>query len=570
MSFFTQASFVMDPNVYGVGKLYVPKPTDGSGDLTFTRASNGTRVNQDGLIEKVRQNVLLYSNDFSNAAWSNSNVTLTSGQEDPFGGTTGWRYLMTVISNSYIYQNNKTISGAEMTLSFWVKSNTGSNQSFQATANSGAQASPSFTATTSWQRFSWTFTSSAGNNNILLAYNPVFNCDLLIYGAQFETGVMTDYIPTTSAAVSVGPLANIPRLNYGADGCPSLLLEPQRTNLVTYSEQLNQWNGSNVTITANTSQSPDGYQNADNVNITATNGYWRRSPLTFASSTSYAASVFVKKSATTGTKTFKFYYNNNSLAPNNGEWKCVVDLTNINATTTTAGTAVTGKPTILSTKLVDYGNDWYRVEVAFTTGSGAGNSLSEIGFEANGVVVDFDAYGAQLEAASYASSYIPTLSSAVTRVADSASKTGISSLIGQTEGTLFIDFDMTQTSDATTPISISDGTSTSDFVLVYKLFNNTLSARIRVSGLDQPILTSSILSSGRHKFAFAYKQNDLAFYVDGVLVGTSSSANIPAVLSRLSLSEIGIGINQMFGGTRQALLFKTRLSNADLARLTSL
>lgn len=568
MSFFTQASFVMDPNVYGVGKLYVPKPTDGSGDLTFTRASNGTRVNQDGLIEKVRQNVLLYSNDFSNAAWSNSNVTLTSGQEDPFGGTTGWRYLMTVISNSYIYQNNKTISGAEMTLSFWVKSNTGSNQSFQATANSGAQASPSFTATTSWQRFSWTFTSSAGNNNILLAYNPVFNCDLLIYGAQFETGVMTDYIPTTSAAVSVGPLANIPRLNYGADGCPSLLLEPQRTNLVTYSEQLNQWNGSNVTITANTSQSPDGYQNADNVNITATNGYWRRSPLTFASSTSYAASVFVKKSATTGTKTFKFYYNNNSLAPNNGEWKCVVDLTNINATTTTAGTAVTGKPTILSTKLVDYGNDWYRVEVAFTTGSGAGNSLSEIGFEANGVVVDFDAYGAQLEAASYASSYIPTLSSAVTRVADGS---GTSDTFGTTY-TLDADFGLywegVINGNTAYPVFYSGGNyaAGADF-RSYFVYTG---AALQLFGVGEVLtaqITIALTAGTNYKILVKRVGSTIKWYVNG-----TEYANISG------FTTTTVKIRSLFGTTlgapnhesvKQALIFQTTISDADAIALTA-
>jgi hypothetical protein len=48
-------------------------------------------------------------------------------------------------------------------------------------------------------------------------------------------------------------------------------------------------------------------------------------------------------------------------------------------------------------------------------------------------------YGAQLEAGAYATSYIPTLGAAVTRGLDACSKTGISSLIGQTEGTLFVE-----------------------------------------------------------------------------------------------------------------------------------
>ena len=234
MSYYNDASLVLLAQDLGkkAGSIAAQKPMDANGQMTFTRTGDtATRVNSAGLIEKVRTNLLTYSNTFNNAAWVNSNITLTSGQQDPFGGTTGWRYLMTSVGASYLYYNNVTINATEMTLSFWVKSNTGSSQTFTATANSGGQSSPTFTATTSWQRFSWTFTSNAGNSNILLAYNGSTNCDLLIYGAQFETGVMTDYIATTTAAVSVGPVANVPRLDYLNSSCGKLLLEPQRTNM---------------------------------------------------------------------------------------------------------------------------------------------------------------------------------------------------------------------------------------------------------------------------------------------------------------------------------------------------
>jgi hypothetical protein len=388
--------------------------------------------------------------------------------------------------------------------------------------------------------------------------------------------IATDYIPTTTVAVSVGPVANLPRLNYpinsdGSVGCPSLLLEPQRTNLALYSEQLNLWIGSNVTITSNTSQSPDGYQNADNVNITATNGYWQRGGLTFANSTSYAASVFVKKSATTGTKTFRFYYNNNVGAPNNGEWKCVVDLTNITATTTPSGTAVTGAPTILSTNLVDYGNDWYRVEVAFTTGSSAGNSSSEIGFLANGVVVDFDAYGPQVEAGSYATSYIPTLGAAVTRAADSCSKTGISSLIGQTEGTLFAEVEISNNALGWI-LDVSDGTTTNR-TLFFKLLNNQIRfVRDSVTQSSSTSLDSPILSLGVHKIALAYQSGNTAFFIDGVQISTTNTATFTnGTLNKISLGTAGDGSgNQLGDRISQALLFKTRLTNAQLVELTTL
>jgi hypothetical protein len=65
--------------------------------------------------------------------------------------------------------------------------------------------------------------------------------NILIQNAQLETGdIATEPILTTSAAVSVGPVANVPRLDYLGSSCPRLLLEPQRTNSITYSE-LNLW-----------------------------------------------------------------------------------------------------------------------------------------------------------------------------------------------------------------------------------------------------------------------------------------------------------------------------------------
>jgi hypothetical protein len=162
------------------------------------------------------------------------------------------------------------------------------------------------------------------------------------------------------------------------------------------------------------------------------------------------------------------------------------------------------------------------------------------------------------------------LGTSVTRVRDAASKTGITSLIGQTEGTLFVEFDLTQTPEINTIISISDGTFTSNFILVYKTNTNVLSARMRTAGVDQVLIDTGTLASGSYKLALAYKQDDIAFYVNGVLIGTDNLATIPATLSRLSISEIGIAVNGIFGRNAQTLVFKTRLSNTELAQLTTL
>ena len=86
---------------------------------------------------------------------------------------------------------------------------------------------------------------------------------------------------------------------------------------------------------------------------------------------------------------------------------------------------------------------------------------------------------------------------------------------------------------------------------------------VTVGGVNQAtISTSTIPSEGRHKVALAYKQNDCAFYLDGIQIGVDTSCTIPAVDDLLLKTP-----NQ---DTRQVLVFKTRLTNEQLQTLTSL
>jgi hypothetical protein len=416
----------MIPSGYKEDTVFSAIPSDGSGDLSFTRASDGTRINSAGLVEVCPWNLLEYSEDFANAWWGKDvGSSVDSNVATAPNGTSTADRLNYTSAGQAIYRVI-SFSGTNK-FSVYLKGE-GANIGKQIQLEIGAIGGFNVTLTGDWVRHE---VEASNATSVAIKKATSGQADaVLAWGIQVNLGsTAKPYFPTTDRL-------NVPRLTYqnGGGGCPSLLLEKQSTNLAIESEQLNLWNGANASVTANTSVSPDGTQNADNVNITATNGYWRRNPLTFANSTSYTASIFVKKSAITGTKTFGFYYNNNVGSPNNGTWNCVINLTNITATTTAGGTAGTGIPTILSTNIVDYGSGWYRVEVAFTTGSAAGNSGSEIGFEANGVVVDFLAWGAQIEASSYPTSYIPTTSASATRVADAYSR----SLSSITAGTAYI------------------------------------------------------------------------------------------------------------------------------------
>lgn len=561
MSFFTDASFVMDPNVYGVGKLYVPKPTDGSGDLTFSRASTGTRVNQDGLIEKVRTNLLQQSNSFS-ATWGANNVTLASGQSGYDGSNDAWlltatgttaRLEQSVSANLNvfsIYAKAGTTDGIALRIVdgglnpyiYWnlndgsfvgTSGGGGINPSTQSVADMGG----------GWYRIQIT-TALANTAMIYVADssgNLVTSGNILIQNAQLEAGdIATDYIPTTTSAVSVGPLANIPRLNYGSDGCPSLLLEPQRTNVVPYSEQLSQWHLAFATLTSNDAISPDGYQNADKIVTTSAGCDVKYSNVSVSASTTYTASFWVKLTNGSGLNG-RFYDNTNGA--------------NIEYYTYDSQLTI---------------GEWSRVTRTFTTPAGCTNIQVWYLASSSSSSVTAHFWGFQLEEGAYATSYIPTLSTSVTRLADSTYKTGMSSVIGQTEGTLFVDINISHIIDNEAIGTINSGGYANN--TTFQRLGNTIQfVRSSSTQSGASVVTSSSISVGRYKMAIAYKSGDTAFFLNGVQVGTTQTQTFTnGTLSVLRLGGDAISALPISDTYNQTLLFPTRLSNADLARLTSL
>jgi hypothetical protein len=518
MNLFDSASLVVTPNGVKEGKLYSIKPTDGSGDLSVTRATTATRVNSAGLVEVVPRNLVTYSNTFSNSDWVKSDVTFTSGQEDPFGGTNGWRYLTTNASNGYVFQDGITINGQQMTLSFWVKSNTGSNQTFRMTANSGSQSSPTLTANSTWQRVTWSFTSSNGGSNVLIAYNGTSILDLLIYGFQAESSATaTDYYPTTTRL-------NIPRLDYTNGSCPSILVEPQRTNLVTYSNDFSNssWVKDGVTLTPNFGVSPDGTQNSTKVTFSADTQIYKL----IGTQTNPVTSIYIKG---INGETIKFFNNQtNSYVTKtlNGTWQRIVDIT-------------------------------------------SGSAFSYLGIGTYGGVTArvVEIWGAQFELGAYPTSYIPTTSASVTRNADVISKTGISSLIGQTEGTMFWEFTNPIATGTNDYFNLSDG-SADNWILV-GIDSSGFIFYINAGGVNQVYITSP-LTVGTHKIAMSYKNNDVVCYVNGTQVGTDTNVTIPAT-SKINLSMANMADAKTIPNyTKLAAIWKTKLTNDQLATLTTI
>jgi len=233
------------------------------------------------------------------------------------------------------------------------------------------------------------------------------------------------------------------------------------------------------------------------------------------------------------------------------------------------GSTVIGTPTYGIESLSD---GWYRCWMNATTSASGhfGIYLAEsdgvssyTGNGTSGVYI----FGAQLEEASYASSYIPTNGSTVTRLADTASQTVPDGIIGQTEGTVYAEVNLSSIESMGVYCGWKiDGTSGNQ--LAFIMYPN---GRIQATVFYGGSLVVNIndnnygLTSGKHKIAFAYKQNDYILYVDGSVVGSDTSAAVPIVND--------FDISYTNGGSlkyNQTKLYNTRLSNSELAKLTTI
>ena len=560
MSFYSDASLVMIPSGYKTSKVYSAVPTDGTGDLAFTRSNaTATRVASNGLIEKVRTNLVLQSETFGNASWGKSLVTITDNFDTaPNGTLTADRFVSAGGAFPQISQARTVVSGTQYTASLYVKSD-GTTQIAQVIIIGGNTVS--FTPTSTWQRISTTFTAASSSATFVLATNSAIApaSSFVIWAAQLETGdIATDYIPTTTAAVSVGPVANVPRLDYLNSTCPKLLLEPQRTNLALFSESFDNaaWTKGGTTISANTSATldPSGYNGSDKLVEDSSTGVHRvfnNSSVVVSDSVATTYSVFAKAAERT-----QIYLRDNDIVG-----------ARFNLST---GAVISTEGTATAT-ITKYGNGWYRCTITRVNSNTSGRVIvyldnggdSYTGNGTSGVYI----FGAQIESsAAYATSYIPTLGASVTRGADAASKTGISSLIGQTEGTLFVEMNNVQELDIP-EITLDDNTNDNRIVLTRSAVNGFWGIFTASAGTGASGYGTTAGNSG--KFALAYSSAGYVLYRNGVQVATAT-ASLPVSLSAVRLNGRSTSDFLSTKSIAQTLLFKTRLTNAQLAELTTI
>lgn len=547
-----QASLIMIPSGYKEDVVYSVIPENGNGDLAFTRASNGTRINSAGLVEVVPWNLITYSEDFSNGAW-NKNNTVSSAPAVTANDTTAPNGTLTadkiVFSNGVggainaVYQYFTTFEGAR-TASVWLKSASGTPTIYITTQDDTTGGNyTTCVLSTEWQRFEVTYTTAALNvQSILIGYypgagtpsGPSGSFTIYAWGAQLNIGSTANpYFPTTDRL-------NVPRLTYqnGGGGCPSLLLEKQSTNIIPYSENFENWTTgfsalSPNAVTANYGISPDGTQNADRIQLTinASNTVSQIYQFPSSSNTTYTASVWLK--SLSGTPTV-----------------AIVDSYNI-----TGGY-----------QLVTLTTEWVRHTVTFAASSGGIIPQFLLLYGTTSNSADFLAWGFQLEASSYPTSYIPTTSSSATRVADACKTSGLSAVLPQTAGTLFWDIEYTS---GTTSTMLMHNTGISDYGFVQVGSNGIVEGGIYESGtMVDRLAKATAITTGRHKMAFAYETNSFALYVDGSLADSGTSGSTASI----SMNTLSLNWNSTtdFTKVNQAILFPTRLTNAELASLTTI
>lgn len=618
MGLLEQSSLCITPNAVKAGKLYSVIPNNGTGDLDVVRATSATRVNEQGLVEIPRTNLLTRSEEFDNAAWIKTGATITPNVvNSPIGTLSSDLLLEDSSTGAHQFSLNTCITdGVVKIRSIYLKKY---NCRYIALGIASSNTSTTNTAMVDldtktiinigstilnvsivplqedWVKVSWgsifdstfknrfTIALSTGLTYTETSYTGTSTLGVYIWGAQLEAGnVATEYIPTTSvirtrfAGITQdgGSASKIPRLDYTNGSCPSILVEPQRTNLFLRSEEFDTpyWNktaGSTFAITQNSILSPSGTMTADKITPSSnlTTHWIGQTGFTLVSGTTYAFSVFAKN-------------NGYNLVLSVGDFTVYTNC-NFNLDNGTASTPLaTSGANLCSPSIQNFGNGWYRCTIIFTawtnstfllfsvnntnsTPSGPFGMATITGDNSKG----FYLWGAQLEAGSNATSYIPTVASTVTRNADVISKSGISSLIGQTEGTIYLKV----------KYSSLGKTSTGRWFKVYGASNEIALAingvnviRSIINNQSDTISTLAPRTDTGVKIAWAYNASGVVLFVNGVEYALPNGN--AQVISSLDSILFDASVNPYFaeGIINQAILFKTRLSNTELAQLTTL
>ena len=343
-----------------------------------------------------------------------------------------------------------------------------------------------------------------------------------------------------------------PRLDWLNSNCPSLLLEPQRTNIQVKSEEFNSsfWVKTSTTITANNAISPNGELTADKLTGDGTGTSYVYDGNSFTSGLNYAISIFVKPINVT---TF--------VIQNFTEFgTATFDIQN--------GTLSGVSGSLISQDIENYNNGWYRCSAIYScTSTGSKN----IGYGIQNYDGEqFYLWGAQVEEGAYPSSYIKTEASAVTRLKDECLNGGDSDLFNITEGTFFVDVTPYKSDSSFTSISLNDDSANNRVEMFF--YGGTNQVRFVLAGGGSGLSLDNyetITYNARNKMAVTFNGSTAKVYLNGSLEHTDTSIDAMIGLDRLEFTLFNGTLN-FEGKVHDTRVYDRVLTEAEAIELTTL
>jgi hypothetical protein len=568
--------------------------------ITFTRASTGTYY--DGkTVAKAEENLLIYSEQFDNAYWVKTNTTVTANSTTAPDGTSTADTLISDGTSTIHRINSGVVSATSSvgkTFSIFAKANTnnfiqvyflGSSDpwaNFDLSAGTVGSSGTNQTATITSAGNGWyrciIYTPSTlatspvisivSSSSVSRGETNSLSTSVFIWGAQEEfRNTVTAYTATTTQ-----PITNyIPALQTAASGVArfehnpvtgeslGLEIEEQRTNLLTYSEDYSNaaWNKSNSTVTANTIVAPDGTLTGEKLIANTSLGiHFASQGASVSSGTTYTLSCFIKA----GEETTAMLSLSTSPFP-----RVKFNLSSGAIISSASG----GTGTITSV-----GNGWYRCTVSFTApATSIDPTISIRDTDTNWTGNGFGGiyiWGAQLEAGSFATSYIPTVASQVTRSADVASMTGtnFSSWYRGDEFTLYVDYSVTSNLQYRRLLYLGNSVIGGNYTYAVainslNITNGNMYAEIFTNNTQAAVDLGATTANGFNKIALAVKTNNVSGANNGVLSATDTSCVVPP-LDRMLIGRHADGL--YFNGTIKKIAnYQARLTNAELQGLTT-
>ena len=352
-----------------------------------------------------------------------------------------------------------------------------------------------------------------------------------------------------------------PRLDYSDGGCPSLLLEPQRTNLITKSNALDDnsvfvgFNNGTTGISTQNEIGLDGQLSAWTFEKVLPSG---NTYISIPTNNEHTLSFFAKKQA------------NRGIRP-------LVNTTNDTVYISLETGVAYGGSLIGNTTVDEFNSEWWRISITATATSARWFFYLTDGLSTGSVIGSVVVQNFQIEEGSYATSYIPTNGSITTRASELCNNAGTADTFNDSEGVLFVEAKFPNTSStANRYITINDGGGSpyTNQISLYFLSNTTIFAYIGgVSTATQAFRVDNVdVQDSVFKIAFQYKNGDNKLFFNGVEY-SQQGAFVDSNLS--GLNQLDLTLTDLYDFSANMKIkdlryYDTVLTDTELTALTTL